>query len=110
MAFNLYMDAAHYVRSEQTSATADLRASLHRKIESRQTFEPYAHFQVSGVRTFEVQRDVRLGGGARWNLWHGRSRYSADYGKLSLGVEAQRALETYLPERTGVYLTLSTRW
>ena len=114
MAFNLYLDAAHYVRGEQTSATADLRASLHRKIATRQTFEPYAHFQMSGVRsgvgTLAAQHDVRVGGGARWNLWHGRSRYSADHGKLSLGVEAQRALDTYLADLSGVYLTLGARW
>jgi adsorption protein A len=85
MAYSLYLDAAQYVRSHQTAGTGDLRASAHMKIASRQTIEPFGHVQAS-TRTPPFDRDVRFGVGTRWNLWHGRSQYDADPGKLSLGM------------------------
>jgi adsorption protein A len=110
VASNLFLDAAHYVKSAQTAATADFRTSLHLKLASRQTVEPYGHFQVSGTRLTEINHDVRVGAGTRWNIWYGRNQYSADPRKLSLGIEFQRALDTYLPDRSGVFLTLGSRW
>jgi adsorption protein A len=110
VAYNLFIDAAHYVRNVQTAATADLRTSVHLKIASRQTFEPYGHLQVSGTRLAQIEHDVRVGVGTRWNVWYGRSTYDADPRKLSFGIEFQRALDTYLPDRSGLFLTLGSRW
>jgi adsorption protein A len=110
VAYNLYLDAAHYVKNVQTAATADFRTSVHVKLASRQTLEPYGHLQVSGTRVEHVDRDVRVGVGSRWNVWHGRSTYDADPGKFSLGIEFQRTLDTYLPDRSGLFLTLGSRW
>jgi adsorption protein A len=110
VAYNLFVDAAHYVQAAQTAATGDLRSSIHLKFASRQTFEPYAHLQVSGTRVTRLDRDIRVGAGSRWNIWYGRSTYNADPRKLSLGLEFQRAFDTYLPDRSALFLTLGSRW
>jgi bacteriophage N4 adsorption protein A len=108
---NLYLDAAHYVRAEYSAATGDYRASYHQKLAGRQTVEPYAHVQITSVRTFGViDRDTRGGVGARWNLWQGHTRYSADPHKFTFGVEYQQTVETYLPDTNGVFASLGVRW
>jgi adsorption protein A len=109
-AHNLYVDAAHYVDADRSAFTADYRASYHGKAASSQSMEPYAHVQVNGVNTASFQRDIRGGGGVRWNLWYGANRYDAARHKLSLGVEFQRAFDTYLPHRHAVFMSLGTRW
>jgi hypothetical protein len=55
---------------------------------------------VTGVRNASIStdRDVRGGIGARWNVWYGGTRYNADPHKLSIGIEYQDTLETYLPD------------
>jgi adsorption protein A len=110
IAHNVYIDAAHYVRSKQSAATLDLRSSAHLKIASRQTFEPYLRLQASGFRAPQVQHDLRAGLGSRWNVWHGGSFYSADPHKLSIGIEYQQAIDTDLPARSGLFLTIGSRW
>jgi adsorption protein A len=98
------------VRSKQSAATLDLRSSAHLKIASRQTFEPYLRLQASGFRAPQVQHDLRAGLGSRWNVWHGGSFYSADPHKLSIGIEYQQAIDTDLPARSGLFLTIGSRW
>lgn len=107
---NLYLDAAHYVQQGISAATADLRSSVHVKVADRQTIEPFAHVQLSGIKRSVTDEDARFGAGARWNLWHGRSRYDADPRKLTLGLEFQQAFKTYLTDRTGVFISLGSRW
>ena len=107
---NLYLDVAQYFKAKYGAATADYRTSYHRKIAGGNTFEPYAHVQVTGVRTTGTDRDVRGGVGARWNMWYGATRYNADPHKLSIGIEYQDTLETYLQDRNGVFLSVGMRW
>jgi adsorption protein A len=107
---NVYLDAAHYTRADYSAATADYRASYHQKVAARATIEPYAHFQVNGVKLANVERDVRVGVGTRFNLWAGASHYNADPHKVAVGVEYQQTLETYLPDTNGVFGSLSFRW
>jgi bacteriophage N4 adsorption protein A len=109
-AHNLYIDAAHYVDADRSAFTADYRAGYHGKAASNQSMEPYAHIQVNGVNAASFERDIRGGGGVRWNIWYGASRYDAARHKLSLGVEFQRAFDTSLSDRRGVFFTLGTHW
>jgi adsorption protein A len=74
------------------------------------SLEPYGHFQVNGLRTGDVARDIRAGVGSRWNIWYGANRYDAPPHKFSVGVEFQQALETYLPDRNGLFLSVNSRW
>ena len=107
---NLYLDTAHYLNTDYSSATADWRTSYHRRIAAKQTLEPYGHMQINGAGNTVINHDVRGGLGVRWNLWYDGTNYDADPHKLSLGIEFQQAFETYLPDRNGVFFTLGTRW
>jgi adsorption protein A len=107
---NLYLDVAHYVKVEQSAATADYRNSFHVKLGSAMSLEPYGHFQVNGLRNGEIARDIRAGVGSRWNIWYGATRYDAPPHKLSIGVEFQQAFDTYLPDRDGLFLSINSRW
>jgi bacteriophage N4 adsorption protein A len=107
---NLYVDVAHYLRADHGALTVDYRTSYHRKVSAKGTVEPYAHLQFSTLRFADTERDIRSGIGLRWNMWHGATRYNADPHKLSVGLELQHAFETYSSDRTGVFLTFSTRW
>jgi hypothetical protein len=46
----------------------------------------------------------------RWNIWYGATQYDAAPHKISIGLEFQQALQTYLPDHNGVFLALGTRW
>jgi bacteriophage N4 adsorption protein A len=107
---NLYLDAAHYLKADQSAMTADYRNSYHVKLGSAMSLEPYGHFQVNGLRNGEFARDIRAGVGSRWNVWYGANRYDAPPHKLSIGLEFQQAFETYLPDRNGVFLSVNSRW
>lgn len=107
---NLYLDAAQYLRTRQTAFTADYRTSYHRRVSSSGTLEPYVHLQVNSTRTSRVDRDIRTGLGVRWNVWYGGNRYDAAPHKLSIGLEFQQALDTYLADRNGLFVSLGTRW
>jgi adsorption protein A len=109
---NLYLDVAHYFKAKYGAATADYRASYHRKLASGHSVEPYAHVQMTGVRNagISTDRDVRGGIGARWNVWYGGTRYNADPHKLSIGIEYQDTLETNQPDRNGLFLSVGMRW
>jgi bacteriophage N4 adsorption protein A len=107
---NLYLDAARYLQSDYSAVTADYRMSYHRKIATKQTLEPYGHFQANGARYQHIDRDLRAGLGVRWNIWYAGTQYDADPHKLTLGLEFQQAFETYLPDRNGVFVTLGSRW
>ena len=109
-AHNLSLDAAHYVDAHRSAYTADYRTSYHGKAASSQAMQPYAHLQVTGLSATTFERDIRVGTGVRWNLWYGADRYDAARHKLTLGVEFQQALDTYLPDRHGVFFSLGTRW
>jgi bacteriophage N4 adsorption protein A len=107
---NLYLDTAHYLKTDYSAVTADYRTSYHRRIAAKQTMEPYGHLQVNGAWDRGINRDLRAGLGMRWNIWYDGTTYDADPHKLSLGVEFQQAFQTYLPDRNGVFVTLGTRW
>jgi adsorption protein A len=107
---NLYLDAAHYVNADQSAATADYRTGVHVKLANGLSWEPYEHVQVNGLRNGVVSRDVRFGVGSRWNVWYGATRYDAPPHKLSIGVEFQQAIDTYLPDRNGLFLSINSRW
>lgn len=112
---NLYLDAARYLRSQQTSLVADYRLSYHHKIRWGDTLEPYAHVQgrqywndkspdrgyySQGGETIEYSSGsddytlVMGGVGMRWNHWFGETRYDAWPHKLSLGIEYQHRLKS----------------
>jgi bacteriophage N4 adsorption protein A len=107
---NLYIDVAHYIEAKHSAVTADYRTSYHRKLSTGQTFEPYGHLQINGAKDVAFQRDLRVGVGVRWNIWYGSTQYDAAPHKISLGLEFQQALQTYLPDHNGVFLALGTRW
>jgi bacteriophage N4 adsorption protein A len=110
---NLYLDTAHYLDTNYSAATADYRTGYHRRIAAKQTIEPYGHVQINGASsqgTNHINHDVRGGLGVHWNLWYDGTAYDADPHKLTLGVEFQQAIQTYLPDRNGVFVTLGTRW
>ena len=106
---NLYLDAAHYMTSGLGSLTADYRISRHEKIANGQTIEPYTHLQWNELNN-QVNKDLRIGLGVRWNWWSGQSRYDAYPSKTSLGIEFQHAFTTYLNERQAVFVTFGGRW
>ncbi|WP_421241815.1 NfrA family protein [Aeromonas enteropelogenes] len=131
---NLYLDAARYLRSQQTSLVADYRLSYHHKIRRGDTLEPYAHVQgrqywndkspdrdyyndegnVVGFNAGSDDYSLLMGGvGIRWNHWFGETRYDAWPHKLSLGVEYQRLLKID-PDREGdkgtLMMTMGVRW
>ena len=112
---NLYLDAARYLRSRQTSLVADYRLSYHHKIHLGDTLEPYGHVQGrqywndKSPDTGYYRQDgetlayssgsddysLLMGGvGIRWNHWFGETRYDAWPHKLSLGIEYQRRLKS----------------
>lgn len=112
---NLYLDAARYLRSQQTSLVADYRFSYHHKIRWGDTVEPYAHVQgrqywndkspdrgyysgKSGTVEYVSGSDdytLLMGGvGLRWNHWFGETYYDAWPHKLSLGIEYQHRLKS----------------
>jgi adsorption protein A len=107
---NLYLDAAHAARAGYTAATADYRGSYHVKLAGSQSVEPYAHIQLNAIRGARLQRDTRAGAGARWNIWYGATRYDAAPHKLTIGVEYQQAFETYLVDRSGLFLSVGARF
>jgi len=107
---NLYLDAAHYLKTDHSAVTADYRTSYHRAISSQQTVEPYGHLQFNGARDSRINRDFRGGAGVRWNIWYGGTTYDAYPHRISLGFEFQQAFENYSPDRNGVFATFSTRW
>lgn len=91
------------------SLTADYRISRHEKIANGQTIEPYTHLQWNELNN-QVNKDLRIGLGVRWNWWSGQSRYDAYPSKTSLGIEFQHAFTTYLNERQAVFITFGGRW
>ena len=107
---NLYLDAARYLDASYSAFTTDYRTSYHRKVSANQTVEPYGHLQVSGIKSVNVDSDIRSGVGLRWNLWAGASHYDAPSHKISVGLEFQQAFKTYLTDRNGLFFTLGTRW
>ncbi len=107
---NLYLDAAQYLKTDYSAATADYRTSYHRRLAAKLTLEPYGHVQFTAAKSLRIERDVRGGVGVRWNIWYGATTYDADPHKLSIGLEFQQTLETYLPDRNGIFVTLGTRW
>jgi adsorption protein A len=109
LARNLYLDAAYYAVSNQVALAGDFRMSYHRRLGDQQTIEPYARLQINGFRRARFDRDFRVGIGARWNLWSGERDYDAFRQKLSAGIEFQRAIDTYLPDRSGVFVSIGVR-
>jgi adsorption protein A len=107
---NLYLDAARYLNSDFDAFTADYRTSYHKRVAAANTLEPFTHVQFNLSGSQNLERDIRAGVGVRWNMWHGGSNYDADPHKLSIGVEFQRAFDTYLADRNGLFLTLGSRW
>ncbi|MBA3891940.1 MAG: hypothetical protein H0X64_15575 [Gemmatimonadaceae bacterium] len=107
---NLYLDGARYLKARHTAYTVDYRTSYHRQVSASATLEPYAHLQFNGYRSNRFNSDIRTDAGIRWNVWYGATRYDAAPHKLSIGVEFQHALDTYLSERNGLFLSLGTRW
>ncbi|HMF96322.1 MAG TPA: hypothetical protein VKE96_18590, partial [Vicinamibacterales bacterium] len=107
---NLYFDVAQYVETNHSAVTADYRTSYHRKLSTGQTVEPYGHLQINGAKDVAFERDLRVGVGVRWNIWYGATQYDAAPHKVSLGVEFQQALQTYLPDHNGLFVALGTRW
>ena len=109
MAQNLYLDAAYYLVNQLSSLTADYRVSYHNKFGENKTLEPYSHIQWNSLNQ-QNQPDVRVGMGVRWNVWGNESHYNAYASKISVGVELQYALSTYLSDKTTALLTFGGRW
>jgi adsorption protein A len=109
VAQNLYLDAAHYMTSGLTSLTSDYRISYHDKIVIGQTIEPYTHLQLNTLNN-QVNHDLRVGLGVRWNYWSGNTQYNAYPSKVYIGLEAQHAFTTYLNEKNVIFLSLGGRW
>ena len=107
----LYVDVAHYLRAGRTATTLDFQSGRHFKLGQAWTLEPYARLQANAVlRSGQVDRDARIGLGARLNAWYGADRYTAFPHRAAVGIEVQRALETYLPERGTVLVTFGHLW
>lgn len=106
---NLYLDAAYYVVNRLSSLTADYRVSYHNKLGESQTLEPYTHIQWNALNQ-QTDPDIRAGMGVRWNIWGNESHYNAYASKISIGLEFQYAISTYLSDKTTVLLTLGGRW
>jgi len=109
VAQNLYLDAAHYLSTSQTSLVSDYRVSYHHKIEDGQTIEPYVHLQWTNLNQANGV-DERVGVGARWNIWQGQTKYNAYPSKILVGLEYQYAFKTYLNDKSAVLLSLGGRW
>ena len=109
LAQNLYLDAAYYLTNKLSSLTADYRLSYHNKLGENQTIEPYSHIQWNAVNQ-QSQADTRIGVGVRWNIWGNESHYNAYASKISVGIEFQYALSTYLSDKTTALITLGGRW
>ena len=109
MAQNLYLDGAYYLNLQQYALTADYRVSYHAKLTEGQTIEPYSHLQYNGISQASGS-DVRVALGVRWNRWGNETRYDAYADKISLGIEYQYALATYLTDKSTILMTLGTRW
>lgn len=107
---NLFVDTARYTRQALTAGTVDSRHSYHVKLGPSATLEPYVRLQANGLWSDRLRRDVRLGGGARLNVWAGGTRYDAPPHRISLGVELQEAVSTYLQDRRALFLSLGARW
>ncbi|PKQ80633.1 NfrA family protein [Aeromonas sobria] len=131
---NLYLDAARYLRSQQTSLVADYRLSYHYKLQRGDTVEPYAHVQgrqywndnspdrdyyndngnIVGFTPDADDYSLLMGGvGIRWNHWFGETRYDAWPHKLSVGVEYQRLLAIdpdREDEKGTLMMTMGVRW
>ena len=45
-----------------------------------------------------------------WLGAQGGTKYDADPHKFTLGLEYQQTLDTYLPDKNGVFLNLGVRW
>ncbi|MGL4269421.1 MAG: NfrA family protein, partial [Plesiomonas sp.] len=113
IAQNLYLDAAHYVRQNQQSYTADYRASWHQKIADGQTVEPYAHIQYNRFQDETTHSSSVAGIGVRWNVWSGQTRDKAWPNKVSVGLEYQHTLSRHNPftdDNNSVFITLGGRW
>ncbi|GGZ59265.1 hypothetical protein GCM10008101_11280 [Lysobacter xinjiangensis] len=107
----VYLDAAHYLESGDSAATADYQAGRHFKLGQGATVEPFARIQWNGRwQGGHFDDDLRVGAGVRWNRWYGGSAYDAWPHRWVAGLEVQQALETYLPERTAVLLTVGNYW
>ena len=109
LAQNLYLDAAYYVVNRLSSLTADYRLSYHNKIGESQTLEPYSHIQWNSLNQ-QTQADIRAGFGVRWNIWSNESHYNAYATKISVGLEFQYAISSYLSDKSTALLTLGGRW
>ena len=109
LARNLYLDAGYYAVSQRFAMAADYRMSYHRRLRGNQSLEPFARLQVNGFRDVRFERDLRVGIGARWNLWSGERRYDAFRHKMSAGIEFQRGIDTYLPGRNGIFVSAGLR-
>lgn len=109
LAQNLYLDAAYYISNRLSSLTADYRVSYHNKMGESQTIEPYTHIQWNSLNQ-QTQADIRAGVGVRWNIWGNESRYNAYASKVTVGIEFQYALSTYLNDKSTAMLTLGGRW
>jgi adsorption protein A len=109
LAQNLYLDAAYYVVNRLSSLTADYRLSYHNKVGESQTLEPYSHIQWNSLNQ-QPQADIRAGFGVRWNIWSNESHYNAYATKISVGLEFQYAISSYLSDKSTALLTLGGRW
>jgi adsorption protein A len=109
LAQNLYLDAAYYIVNKLSSLTADYRLSYHNRLGESQTIEPYSHIQWNSLNQ-QTQPDVRAGFGVRWNIWGNESHYNAFASKISVGLEFQYAISTYLSDKSTVLLTFGGRW
>jgi adsorption protein A len=107
----VYLDAAHYLTSGDIAATADYQVGRHFKLGQAQTLEPYGRAQWNGRWSGNgFETDSRIGLGLRWNRWYGGDAYDAWPHRLVLGVEAQQALSTYLPERRAFFVNIGSYW
>nr|WP_304184749.1 tetratricopeptide repeat protein [Hafnia alvei] len=116
IAQNLYLDAAHYVKQDSQSYTADYRLSWHQKIPnipSAQTLEPYGHLQYNATQN-GAYSDAKLGGiGVRWNMWSGENHYDAYPHKISVGIEFQHLFSgknQFVESKNGAFVTFGGRW
>lgn len=108
---SVYLDVAHYVGRDTTAATADVQLGRQFRQGDRWTLEPYGRVQANGLaQQGRFDHDVRIGVGLRLNAWSGGSRYIADPHRFALGVEAQHAVSTYLPDRQTLLFTISQAW
>ncbi|MEO5962288.1 MAG: tetratricopeptide repeat protein [Thermomonas sp.] len=113
MTQNIYLDAAYYLRRQQTDLTASYRIGRHWLIAPGQTIEPYGRLQYNMSRRAGVSgslRDVRTGLGLRWNYWSGQNGYDAYRHRINVGLEWQHAVDTYLVDKNAVFIILGGVW